>query len=196
MSWWRLISRGAPQVSVLGPELFNVIIKSIEDGIECTPSKFADNTKLSGVVDTIQGRDTNQRDLDMLEKWTHMNLMKLNKVKFKVLHFGSGQYKIWIQTGIKRGCHCYSTASKPQFLVAAVTILDLQLQGYGSVIYFPILVPADALLLPPKKEKIRGAGGGGKGKFACGSFPIWTISLVRTSDHLPGSSLGNRRMLE
>ncbi|PKU48256.1 rna-directed dna polymerase from mobile element jockey-like [Limosa lapponica baueri] len=91
MTKWKPVMSGVPQGSVLGPVLFKIFVRDRNSGRQCTLSKFADDTKLCGVVDTLEGRDAIQRDLDRLRGGhVHMNF---NQAKCKVLHLGHGNPK-------------------------------------------------------------------------------------------------------
>ncbi|GAB0180422.1 hypothetical protein GRJ2_000507500 [Grus japonensis] len=72
MSKWKLVMSGVPQGSVLELIPFSIFNDRYE--IESTLSKPADNTKLNGTVDMLEGMDAIQKDPDRLEELVHTNL--------------------------------------------------------------------------------------------------------------------------
>ncbi|KAJ7415141.1 rna-directed dna polymerase from mobile element jockey-like [Pitangus sulphuratus] len=94
MSKWRPVMSVIPLGLVLELVLFNISASNMDSG--STLSRFADATKLCGAVNTLEGKNTIQKDLDRLERETCVNLMKFNKAKYKDLHLG--------QVNPKHGC--------------------------------------------------------------------------------------------
>ncbi|KAJ7420928.1 hypothetical protein WISP_45798 [Willisornis vidua] len=76
--------------SISGPLLFNIFINDLDSGLEGILSKFADDRKLGGAVDSPKDREILQRDHNKLERWAIINRLKFNKGKGQILHLGWG----------------------------------------------------------------------------------------------------------
>ena len=74
------------QGSIMGPVLFNIFINNIDSGIEFILCKSADDTKLSNAVDTTEGWDVIQRDLDKLERWASCKVLQLGQGNTQYQH--------------------------------------------------------------------------------------------------------------
>ena len=61
--------------------MFNIFINDLDEGIESTLSKFAEDTQLGGVANTVEGFTTIQQYLDRLESWADRNLTRCDKSK-------------------------------------------------------------------------------------------------------------------
>lgn len=70
--------------------LFNILKNYLCARLKGIPKKLVDNNKLGGAVDSLQGREALQRDVDKLEVWTITSHMKYNKGKYHILHLSWG----------------------------------------------------------------------------------------------------------
>ena len=79
-----------PQGSVLGPILFLVYIKNLEDGVTGSMLTFADDIKLFRKTKEIGDKFFLQDDIDKLVRWSEKWQMLFNFGKCKCLHAGPG----------------------------------------------------------------------------------------------------------
>jgi len=124
-------------------------------------SKFADGTKLGGVVDTPAGCAAIQRDLDRLESWAERSLMKFNMGKCRVLHLERNnpmhQYRLGLtywRAALWRGTWVsWLTMSQQCGLVAkeASGILECFKKSVASR-WREVLLPLYSALVRPHRE--------------------------------------------
>ena len=69
MSCWDDVSSGGPQGSELRQLLFNIYINDSDSGVKSKLSKFADETKFGGEVDSRGGGDQIQESIDTCMDW-------------------------------------------------------------------------------------------------------------------------------
>ena len=72
---------------MLGPLLFVIYINDLDENIGGMFSKFADDTKIGGIVDSEESYLRLQRDLDQLGQWADEWQMEFNLDKCEVMHF-------------------------------------------------------------------------------------------------------------
>ncbi|RMC12669.1 hypothetical protein DUI87_10193 [Hirundo rustica rustica] len=90
-SGWGPVTRGVPQGSILCPVLLKIIINDLDTGLEGKQSKFTEDTKLGRAVESLEGKEALQRDVDKSGSWAITNCMKSNKGKCQILYLGLGR---------------------------------------------------------------------------------------------------------
>ena len=81
------MTSGVPQESVLVPLLFVICINNLDENLHGMVSKFVDDTKIGGIVDSEGGYLGLQQYLDQLDQWADEWQMEFNLDTCVVMHF-------------------------------------------------------------------------------------------------------------
>lgn len=137
-SEWEDVLSSVVQGSVLGGLLFNIFngdIDSIIEYLKAIMWKFADDSKIAKLIESLQDGIEMQMIIDRLVEWAEKWEMRFNVGKCKILHFGNKnpkiEYKmngvklesvtgerdlgIWIDTSMKPSKHCNKVANSTNF---------------------------------------------------------------------------------
>ena len=91
---WAAVLSGVPQGSVLGPVLFICYINDMPNTVSSFIHMYADDTKVSREVGSIQDSTILQTDLNQIHTWfihsymIHTWQLKFNSTKCKIIHIG------------------------------------------------------------------------------------------------------------
>ena len=81
---------GVPQGTVLGPQMFLIIINSLsEEDLASRISMFADDTRVGLGISTEDDIVSLQSDLDKIFKWQKEHNMRFNQDKFEIIRHGN-----------------------------------------------------------------------------------------------------------
>ena len=85
----QIVISGVPQGTVLGPLLFIVFINDIFGTVNHSVIRsFADDTRLTKQIHSVEDQIELQNDLNAVIKWAAQNNMELHEDKFELLHHG------------------------------------------------------------------------------------------------------------
>ena len=71
------VSSGIPEGSELGPLLFIIYINDLDGGVKSRLSKFSDDPKLGGEVDSRGGGDQIRESIDTCIEWVKISICNL-----------------------------------------------------------------------------------------------------------------------
>ena len=84
-SEWKKVLSGVPQGSVLGSILFFIYINDIIDNLNSQAYLFADDMKLYRRINNDTDYNVLQSDINKVDEWTRLWLLKLNPAKCKCM---------------------------------------------------------------------------------------------------------------
>ena len=94
-STFSFVISGVPQGSVLGPILLLIYINDLQDCLKgSTAGSFADDTRLTKSISSIEDTKTLQEDLAHVVQWSNANNMSLHEDKFEFLSYQSPNSKL------------------------------------------------------------------------------------------------------
>ena len=93
-SSWTDVKSGIPQGSVLGPILFVIFINDMPNNLLSNCKMFADDAKVSRVVNNFEGHETLQSDLYKMCQWSQRWQLPFNEHKCKCMHLGKHNPKM------------------------------------------------------------------------------------------------------
>ena len=95
-SKWKPVDSGIPKVSVLGPILFVIYINDLPEIVESQIYLFADDTKLYRAISDINDQEILQRDLNIMNKWSDIWLLRIHADKCKHMNIRSNEkWRTW-----------------------------------------------------------------------------------------------------